>query len=523
MQKLKGHMLIFKNNLFRLFKFLFCVFFLYILTVLCFFSNVDFARKQYTLLFHFSWIPFFLILFGTLFLFLLYKFCQYISNKLSKRLFLIISFILFLFQLFCIYNYYFFTDWDVSTIIDAAFQIATKTNFTYVDYFSTYPNNMLLVYFYSLIIRIANFIGLGEHYYFSIIAIQAMLSWITGLMVYYIARKISNSKATSLFAWVVFVLLIQFSPWISIPYSDGTGLILPILILAIYCSSFKKYFLLKWILIITISVIGYKIKPQIIIVTIAILIITFINLRIEKQYLNKYLKVIFSCIISLMLTNFVLNSCISSMNIEINSDKTFGITHFLMMGMNPIDHGVWSKQDVEISQEESTAEKRIEKNIKETRSRISKMGVTGLFDQIRYKTLTNFSDGTFCWGGEGNFYHKLRLEKIPGVSKIIRSFYYNRDYEKFNFMIFEIIVNLIWYGCLILCFIFTFKKNKTNLQYVIMLSIIGLTLFETIFEARARYLFIYVPFFILLAACSMSTINSKYRACLCSKTKGGTL
>lgn len=515
-------MVILKNKLLGLFTFLFGIFFLYILTILCFFSDVDFARKQYTLLFHFSWIPFFLILFGTLFLFLLYKFCQYISNKLSKGLFLIISFIIFLFQLFCIYNYYFFTDWDVSTIIDAAFQIATKANFTYVDYFSTYPNNMLLVYFYSLIIRIANFIGLGEHYYFSIIAIQAMLSWITGLMVYYVARKISNSKATSLFAWLVFVLLIQFSPWISIPYSDGTGLILPILILAIYCSSFKKYYLLKWILIITISVIGYKIKPQIIIVTIAILIITFINLRIEKQYLNKYLKVIFSCIISLMLTNFVLNSCISSMNIEINSDKTFGITHFLMMGMNPVDRGVWSEQDVEISQEESTAEKRMEKNIKETKSRISQMGITGVFDQIRYKTLTNFSDGTFCWGGEGIFYQRLRPDKIQGISEMIRSFYYNREYEDFGFKVFEIIVNLIWYGCLMASFIFVFRKNKANLQYIIMLSIIGLTLFETIFEARARYFFIYAPFFILLASCSIGSINSKCKTYL-YKIKGGTL
>ena len=33
---------------------------------------------------------------------------------------------------------------------------------------------------------------------------------------------------------------------------------------------------------------------------------------------------------------------------------------------------------------------------------------------------------------------------------------------------------------------------------VMMLSIIGLTLFEWIFEARARYLFLYAPFYVLL-------------------------
>ena len=34
---------------------------------------------------------------------------------------------------------------------------------------------------------------------------------------------------------------------------------------------------------------------------------------------------------------------------------------------------------------------------------------------------------------------------------------------------------------------------------VLMVSIIGLTLFEILFEARARYLYTYVPLFILIA------------------------
>ena len=32
-----------------------------------------------------------------------------------------------------------------------------------------------------------------------------------------------------------------------------------------------------------------------------------------------------------------------------------------------------------------------------------------------------------------------------------------------------------------------------------MLAIIGLTIFETVFEARARYLFTYIPMYIILA------------------------
>lgn len=42
-----------------------------------------------------------------------------------------------------------------------------------------------------------------------------------------------------------------------------------------------------------------------------------------------------------------------------------------------------------------------------------------------------------------------------------------------------------------------------------MLAIIGLTLFELIFEARARYLYTYVPLYIVLAIYGVSFISRK--------------
>ena len=41
--------------------------------------------------------------------------------------------------------------------------------------------------------------------------------------------------------------------------------------------------------------------------------------------------------------------------------------------------------------------------------------------------------------------------------------------------------------------------SKEEEMQTLMLSIVGITLFELIFEARARYLFIYVLFYIILA------------------------
>ena len=40
-------------------------------------------------------------------------------------------------------------------------------------------------------------------------------------------------------------------------------------------------------------------------------------------------------------------------------------------------------------------------------------------------------------------------------------------------------------------------KRKNDIYVVLKLCIIGITLFELLFEARARYLYLYVPIYIL--------------------------
>jgi hypothetical protein len=55
----------------------------------------------------------------------------------------------------------------------------------------------------------------------------------------------------------------------------------------------------------------------------------------------------------------------------------------------------------------------------------------------------------------------------------------------------------IWMAILVLSLASVASKEEE--MQTLMLSIVGITLFELIFEARARYLFIYVPFYIILA------------------------
>ena len=52
------------------------------------------------------------------------------------------------------------------------------------------------------------------------------------------------------------------------------------------------------------------------------------------------------------------------------------------------------------------------------------------------------------------------------------------------------------------------KKNQLDKRIVVlMMSLVGLTIFEMLFEARARYLYIYAPIFITLSIIGLKNIK----------------
>ena len=62
------------------------------------------------------------------------------------------------------------------------------------------------------------------------------------------------------------------------------------------------------------------------------------------------------------------------------------------------------------------------------------------------------------------------------------------------------------FGTLIFIIAIFSTNNIIGLLAIVMLSLIGLTVFELLFEARARYLYTYAPLYILLASAGTQKI-----------------
>ena len=429
------------------------------------------------------------------------------------------SAILFFFvQLYISYNIFFETGWDSGAyVIPAARLVSQHAEMaeSINNYFSFYPNNLFLVNIYAFILKVNQKIGVfyGEDQLMAIVFCNCLISSMTCFLTYKVGKKITNASYAFV-GYLITLVLIAVSPWGVICYSDSFVLFIPVLILYVYVSAIPVFW--KTIGLFVCGYIGYSIKPQAVICLIAILIVCV--LQIDKTTIRR--KNVFRCfcgvaVSALLITcmSYTLDKVYEKEGFILDPQKKIGMTHFLMMGMNPDTLGVYNGEDVEISHECQTPQERTQKNLEVVRERLESFGVGGYFKLLSQKMLTNFNDGTFAWGEEGSFYAVLKTDKNMAIAPRLKATFYN---DGAHFWLYSGMVQIVWIIVLILCF---FKSISTVLDKdkmeksdrVICLSLIGIIVFELLFEARARYIYIYVPLFILYAISGLKQMKKFWR------------
>lgn len=497
-----------KKSIINVIKVLMLLIMVWILLLLVFFENVlEYACEKQFLVSN-IYILFFLII-----VYIAYYFIKK-SRFYEKAVSLIIQYmdklvivgvvIFFFLQLYISYNIFFETGWDSGAyVIPAARIVSQHGEITegIDNYFSTYPNNLFLVNIYAAILKINEKVGIfcGEEQIMSIVLCNCLVSSLTCLLVFEVGKKLVD-KQCAFIGYLLSIVLVGLSPWMVICYSDSLALFIPILILYVYLSRIPVFW--KTIILCLCGYIGYNIKPQAIISLLAVLLVSIINMN-KKMLKNKnILKCFCGVMISIVLVSGIscgLNKIYRKEGFSLDHEKRIGMTHFLMMGMNPDRLGVWSGEDVQISSECNTVKERTKKNLEIIQERLKEYGLDGYFKLLSQKMLTNFNDGTFAWGEEGGFYAVMKEDKNTVVAPRLKAIFYN---DGAYFLPYSTVLQTIWITVLILCFANSFfsvfgKVKENNVELIIILSLIGITFFELLFEARARYIYIYIPVFIL--------------------------
>ncbi len=424
--------------------------------------------------------------------------------KLERQNLALMSVALLAIQLITAWQIYFKTGWDCGKLV----QMAQEVAFSYRDigndlYFSMYPNNVFLVAVFAAVLRFTKFLGLNADY-FPLVAIGCVLIDLAGFFMADCIRKLTKKNWIALAAWIVYIILAGLSPWISIPYSDTYSILFPVMCIWLYQNRTEKNRSLTWAFIVFFGWIGSYIKPTVLLTVIALALLEiwdfFCRFRQkEKDISLKKAAVTWAAMaVSLLLAIGINGIARHKMGVMPDETKKFTPAHYLMMGLNYETGGTYDQWDVNFSAAASSVSERNRAALAQVRYRISQMGMKGLGAHYTRKLLTNFNDGTFAWGNEGEFYWNIQ-EKNNGLAKALRNFYYESGTA---YPLFQIIAQAAW--LLVLCMIpgifIKGKKAAEQTTAAVMLSILAIICFVMLFEARARYLFLYSPLFILAAS-----------------------
>lgn len=468
-----------------------------VLIICFFFHGISFGGKSLTDVF---WPPLILVACGAVLVLCLTGItCRIPADCFGKRSAVCLAVGLLILQVASVHSYYFATGWDVAVLENCSDAIVRGEDVSgyFSGYFSQYPNNLFLLQIFVAVKSILHVLHLDGLGYFAMILVQCALNTLTGLLLIHMLQDVFQDAKCTVLGFMFYFFLAGMSPWLSIPYSDSMALLFPLLLIWLYRNRGK--FRLPgaaWFCIGLAAWIGYKLKPQVLIVLIAILITEGLGIlggRKNGKTIARFAGLMAGLLCGIAIVGAVVSMC----PLELDPEMKAGMPHYLMMGLNTETYGIFLESDVEFSWSFQTVAERNAADLQAALSRIREMGFTGVLSLMARKTLSNYYNGTFSWLGEGGFLKEL-AERSSIFGAFFRRLFYGGTEIGVYYPIWCNFVQMLWLTVLGMNGLSVFSpKNET--RDTLMLSIIGVSLFELIFEARSRYLFSYVPLYIILA------------------------
>lgn len=435
--------------------------------------------------------------------FVCFKCCR--DNEIRRGRLLAVSIALTVVQIILMYSYYVRTNWDVQQVTGIAKAMAEGGDIEeFRGYFQWTPNNLFLSRIFAAVFFLTGPLWGLKVTLFPLLMLQCVGACITALMLTQTAMHIWHRKSCAILAYVLYALLVWASPWWSIPYSDIWGLMTAVAILWTATTLPFKRMWLKLMILGAATVVGYYIRPQTVFVPLALLIVKGFSCIKCRRSLKEALKPSGLVLAGIASGFIIVNVAMIGCPLHLHTSKGLGPSHYLMLGANYQSIGIYSARDVDFSRSFPKKKERRNAELQETFRRYRALELDGTLLLWGRKNLLNFSDGTFYWGREGNFFKEVP-DRNGIVAKATRSLFHNREGSGGNYDGWSAATTSLWFGFLVLSLFAALPIRRADngerraLMEAVILAMIMLILFHTLCEARARYLFCFTPLLVLIA------------------------
>lgn len=373
------------------------------------------------------------------------------------------------------------------------------------DYFARYPNNLFMQILLSNWLKLLSFTEfispLRKMELLNLLFVDIAIG-----MAVFVVKELYGMRAADR-VFICSVLLIGFHPTLSVIYSDTLAMPFPIGVLLCVIYGWKQN--VKWKQILhmlaagSLGIIGFHIKPTVIIIDIAIIILFFLHW--QKEYLQKHIPLLIICfVLGIILTNGLISAIKQPVKAEIQKHYpdivSVGLLHYIGLGLSNLDddpsgYGGWNEPEVTWTQQHINNPNYNHEALQHIADRISAYGAVGYLEQLLNKLIWAGSDGTFFYGLEGDFHLEEQCPQNTSKGFLQNAFYIETDfYQNWLSSWFQ----GVWLMICVRSALSMFHKSDNPFGSIARLSVLGLFLFLLLFENRSRYLFLYLP--VLLVA-----------------------
>lgn len=405
----------------------------------------------------------------------------------------------------------FYPPWDIMVTRSVAIEIAYERPLGYFYYLSTYSNNIPISYILGLLYRKAMEMKSYPYVYdFIWIQVNCALISIAGFFSCLLVKKLTKKLVPVIAIFFLYLVLVGISPWKIAPYTDTYGLIFPIICIYFYvCYRKAEHVWSKYLcvlLTIAAGMFGGFIKPNVYIVIIAILGNEFICFLAD--YKKKWQFLLTELLLVVVLAgggesyrSYIIHEIGFDFNEEIEADWQY----YFYMGLNEESTGSYSGDLAIIGEFQTSKSDRDRAALERAAERIKNRGFWGSIYFYLRKMVMTFNDGLFGWKTEVwiNEEYPAAMASNTALTQRLRSIFRGNEFD-YDVAGYNAFCQLAWiFSIMGLPGICLCEGKKREEYGIFIICFLGIFFYQMLFEARARYLFVFLPLLLPIAICGV--------------------
>lgn len=342
-------------------------------------------------------------------------------------------------------------------------------------YFHAYENNINITIFISFLYSILN----NYKYIMYLCVITSVLAGtITSLTV----RNITRNNNAAIIAMVSVQAFLLLSCRTYIPYTSNPGILFPILILFVYSTQISGTW--KFMLISIVGIIGYEVKATTTIPIISILAIEMLSMMKNKRFPNFKFALLSVCVATTFSMAEMGRSHIWNRYGYSHDGSIYrGMSYFLYLGQYTPTSGQWSVEADEGGNYQGTEKERNKYFLSVAEQAISERGFLGNLKYIVVKSVIS-------WGDINRDVLQINDKVIDNLANYIRG--------------------IVWFGTLCITIFFSIAHNRKQ-EYAFILTLIGITGYQVLFECSLVYVLMFSPIIFVLLGVAVSQLHTRIK------------